>query len=130
MAALRGGPQQGRRFDRTSRESDIVAAELERVVTRRAPLLLRALPHHARKTVERHQRLAGIGPLLKLLDCDVIERLTPGAAREQRARNIDHMRRARPLVKQRRAALRAEAARSFRARVLVARDRGLTTGDA
>ncbi len=61
---------------------------------RRAALLLRALPDHAGKAFQRHQRLAGIGPFLQLFDGDVIERLPPGAAREQRARNVDHVRRA------------------------------------
>src|SRR5882757_11349013 len=73
-------------------------------------LLFRALPDHARKALQRHQRLAGVGPFLQFLDRDVIERLAAGAAREQRARDIDHVRRAGTLVDERRAALRAEAA--------------------
>jgi hypothetical protein len=45
-------------------------------------LLFRALPDHAGKAFQRHQRLAGVGPFLQFLDCDVIERLPAGATRE------------------------------------------------
>ena len=41
--------------------------------------LFRALPDHAGKTLQRHQRLAGIGPLLQLFNRDVVERLAAGA---------------------------------------------------
>src|SRR5882757_7165124 len=90
-------------------------------------LLFRALPDHARKTFQRHQRLAAVGPFLQFLDRDVIERLPPGAAGKQRARDVDHVWRARAFVEQRRAAMRAEMARG--ALVLVARDRRLAFGD-
>src|SRR6266700_1383007 len=43
-----------------------------------ALLLFRALPDHAGKTLQRHQRLAGISPFLQFLDRDVIERLAAG----------------------------------------------------
>ncbi len=63
------------------------------------PLLpFRALPDHARKTLQRHQRLAGIGPFLQFLDRDVIERLPAGAAGKQRARDVHHARRTRAFV--------------------------------
>ena len=48
-------------------------------------LLFRAMPDHAGKALQRHQRLAGIGPFLELFDRDVVERLTAGALVEQRA---------------------------------------------
>src|SRR6201996_6250145 len=76
-------------------------------------LLFRALPDHAGKTLQRHQRLAGIGPFLQLLDRDVIERLAAGAAREEGPRDVEHMRGARAFVSQRRAAAGAEAARGL-----------------
>src|SRR5712671_659442 len=94
-----------------------------------ALLLFRALPDHAGKTFQRHQRLAGISPLLQFLDRDVIERLPAGAPREQRARDVDHVRRARALVGERRAAMLAEAARGLGRLVLVARDGGLAARD-
>src|SRR5260370_8404599 len=78
-----------------------------------ALLPFRALPDHAGKTFQRHQRLAGIGPFLQLLDRDVIQRLAAGAAGEQRARDVHHVRRTRPLVSKPRAAMGAEAARGF-----------------
>src|ERR1700730_3640398 len=53
-------------------------------------LLFRALPHHAGKPFQRHQRLAGVGPLLQFLDGDMVERLPPGTAGEKRARNVYH----------------------------------------
>src|SRR6476659_3398168 len=94
-----------------------------------ALLPLRALPDHAGKTLQRHQRLAGIGPFLQFLDRDVIERLPTGAAGEQCARNVDHVRRAAALVGDRRAATGTEAAHGLRLGVLVARDLGLALGD-
>src|SRR3974390_2384428 len=105
--------------------SGILPPQLERVLAGGAPLLLRALPDHAGKTLQRHQRLAGPGPFLQLLDGEVIERLAAGPPREQRARDVDHVRRAGALVEQRRAAGRTEAARGLRCLILVARDRGL-----
>src|SRR5882672_12514082 len=95
-----------------------------------ALLLFRALPDHAGKAFQRHQRLAGIGPFLQFLDRDVIERLPAGAAREQRARNIDHVRRAGALIGNGRAAARAEASYGLGCLVLVTREAGLAFGDA
>src|ERR1700681_3065337 len=95
-----------------------------------ALLPFRALPDHAGKTFQRHQRLAGVGPLLQLLDGDVIERLTAGAAGEQRARDVHHVRRAGALVSKRCAAMGAEAAGGFRGLVLETRNRRLASGDA
>src|SRR5215472_5048433 len=118
------------REEEIAQVSDIVAGEVERVLARPSALSLRALPDHAGKALQRHQRLAGIGPFLQFLDGDVIERLASGAAREQRARDVDHMRRARAFVKQRRAACGAEAARSLRRKILVAPDQGLALDDA
>src|SRR6201981_1028323 len=60
--------------------SILIPRELEGILTRRASLLLGALPNHARKPLQRRQRLAGIGPFLQLFDGDVIERLATGAA--------------------------------------------------
>src|ERR1700750_446027 len=112
------------------RRSTVFTAELERVLAGTAALLFRTLPDHAGKALERHQRLAGIGPFLQLFDGDVIERLPSGAAREQRAGNVDHVRRAAALVQQRRAAGGAEAARSAGRLVFITSDRGLALDDA
>src|SRR5881396_3210916 len=76
----------------------------EQPVTIEALLPFRAMPDHAGKTFQRHQRLAGIRPFLQFLDRDVIERLAAGAAGEKRARDVHHVRRTRALVSQRRAA--------------------------
>src|ERR1700682_5577640 len=95
-----------------------------------ALLPFRALPNHARESLERHQRLAGIGPLLQLFDRDMIERLPAGAAGKKRARDVHHVRRARALVSKRRAAVCAEAARGLRRPVLVTRDARLALGNA
>src|SRR3954453_6350609 len=93
-------------------------------------VLFGALPDHARKTLERHQRRAGISPLLQFLDRDVIERLPAGAATEKRARDIHHMPWPRALVYDRRSAARAETAHRFAGSVLVAHDLALALGDA
>src|SRR5581483_5941128 len=107
-----------------------VARELEGILAGSPPLLLRALPDHAGKALQRHQRLAGIGPFLQLFDGDVIERLPSGATSEQRARDVDHVRRAATLIEQRRAASRTEVARGARRLVLITRDRSLAFDDA
>src|SRR5262245_23718954 len=54
-------------------------------------LLLGALPEHAGIALERHKRLAGIDPVLLLLEGDVIDRLTASAALKEGARNVDHV---------------------------------------
>src|SRR4029453_10195617 len=104
------------------------ASEAERIAAR-ALLLFRALPDHAGISLQRHQRFAGIGPFLQFLDRDVIERLPTGAAREQRAGDVDHMRRARSFEDDRRAAVRAETSRGFGRRILIPREAGLAPGD-
>src|ERR1700737_5089138 len=93
-------------------------------------LPLRALPDHAGKAFQRHQRLAGVGPLLQLLDGDMIKRLPAGTAGKKRARDVHHMRRTRALIKQRRAASRAKAPHGFRDLVLETRNPRLALGDA
>src|SRR6185369_17264489 len=69
-------------------------------------------------------------PFLKLFDRDVIERLAAGALVEQCAGDVDHVRSARPLVRDRRAAMGTEAARGPGGLVLVAGERGFPRGDA
>src|ERR1700730_4266554 len=112
-----------------SARTRVLTTEFEWIVAP-APLLFRALPDHAGKTLERHQRLAGVGPFLQFLDRNVIERLPAGAAPEKGARDVHHMRRAWAFVKQRRAAMRAETAYRLRRLVLVMRDSGFALGDA
>src|SRR5882757_8274472 len=77
-----------------------------------APLLPGGtLPHHAGIAFQGNQRLAEIRPVLQLGDGDVVARLTSGAAAEQRTRYVDHLRRVRPFVNERRSASAAEASR-------------------
>src|SRR6187397_1486388 len=71
--------------------SDIAARQLEGIIAR-AFFPFRALPDPAGKALQGDQRRAGIGPFLQLLDGVVVERLAAGAALEQRARDIDHVR--------------------------------------
>src|ERR1700716_975498 len=104
-------------------------ASSEQPVMIDAFLPFRALPDHAGKALQRHQRLAGVGPLLQLFDGNMIERLAPGAAGEKRARDVHHVRRTRALKKQRHAAPRAKAPHDFRGLVLEARDPGLALDD-
>src|SRR6185436_16881079 len=92
-------------------------------------LLFRALPDHAGISLQRRQRFAGVGPFLQFLDRNMIERLPPGAARKQRAGNVDHVGRARPLINNRRAAARAETSCGFGRLVLITREAGLALGD-
>jgi hypothetical protein len=75
----------------------------------RTPARFRAFPDNIGITLKRNKRGAFISPILKLLDCDVVARLAAGTAGEECPRDIDHMRGALALVKQRRPASRAEA---------------------
>src|SRR3954470_5864546 len=97
----------------------------------RLPALLpfRPIPHHARIALQRDEPLAPVGPLRPLIEADVIERLPTGAACKQRARDVDHLLGS-ALVDQRRAAAPAEAARTSRRLVLIARNLVLAGGDA
>src|SRR6185436_12856889 len=81
-------------------------------------------------TLEGNERRAGVDPVLQLVDAGVIQRLAAGAALEQRARDIDHVRRMRALVEQRRPAAAAEAAHRPGWLVLVARDLACSGGQA
>src|SRR5579859_1917509 len=88
------------------------------------------MPDHARKTLQWHQWFAGIGPFLQLFDRDVIQRLTSGAIREQRTWDVDHVRRTRALVNQRRAAALAERAPGLGRRIVEASDHVIARDDA
>src|SRR4051812_47736787 len=113
-----------------TRALHFLAPQLERILAARPLLLFRALPDYTGKTFQRYQRLTGIGPFLQLFDRDVIERLAAGAFPKQRTGNVDHVRPARALICDRRAAMRAEAARGLRCLVLVPGQRRLACGDA
>src|SRR5258706_5944294 len=76
-------------------------------------LPFRALPDHAGKTLQRHQRLAGIGPFLQFLDRDVIEWLAAGSAGKERTRDVHHVWRTGAFVKKGRAAGFAKTAHGF-----------------
>jgi hypothetical protein len=90
----------------------------------------RARPDDARETLQRIQPLAAIGPIGRLLDGDVIARLPSGALIEERARDVDHLRRVGALVEERRAAARAETAHRPRGLVPEPGDAGRALGDA
>src|SRR4051812_16188933 len=94
-----------------------------------ALLPFRPIPHHTRIALERNEPLAAIGPVLRLVDADMIDGLPPGAGFEQRTRDVDHLFPC-TLVDQRRAAASAEAARAGVRVVLIARDLVLASPDA
>src|SRR5271166_4637356 len=94
---------------RTSRSSGQVAfEELEDLGVARAAARFRALPDDARIAFQGDQSVAGVGPILKLLDAHVIAGLAASTAGEECARYIDHVRRALALVKQWRTTSAAE----------------------
>ena len=88
----------------------------------RAPARFRAFPDDTGMALQGDKPVACVGPVLKLLDRDVIAGLAAGAAGEECPRDIDHVRRALALVEQRRAASRAEASGRLRLRILEASD--------
>src|SRR5262245_19733386 len=92
-------------------------------------LLFGALPEHAGIALERHKPLAGIGPVLLLLEGDVIDRLAASAALKERARNVDHVPRAPALVDQRRAATPAETSHGARCLLLETANFAFASGD-
>src|ERR1700722_16723957 len=67
----------------------------------RALARFRAFPDDVRIALEGDKPVACVGPILKLLDGEVIAGLAAGTAAEECPRDIDHMRRALALVKQR-----------------------------
>ena len=74
-----------------------------------APPRFRAFPDDTWITLKRGKPIAGVDPILKLFDGYMIAGLAAGTAGEERPRDINHVRRAFALVKQRRPALGAEA---------------------
>src|ERR1700761_1628984 len=74
--------------------------------------------------------VAGVGPILKLLDGQVIAGLAPGTATEECARNIDHVLRALALVKQWSPAPGAEASGRVCLGIMEASDTSLAHHDA
>src|SRR5262249_13174232 len=95
-----------------------------------ALLPARPLPHHAWEAGQRMERLAPVSPIRRLLDGDMIARLPPGAALEQRTWDIHHLRRMCAHVEDRRATARAEVPRGPRRFVREACDLSLALGDA
>src|SRR5215218_8448391 len=89
-----------------------------------------AFPHNARIAFQGNQRFAEIGPVLELVDGDVIARLPARATPKERARDVDHMRRTSLFVDQRRSASGAKASGRSGGFVLKARDFGLALGHA
>jgi hypothetical protein len=105
-------------------------AFLKHTSYRSTPSLLRAFPNNPGKTIERNERLAGVGPFAQFVDSDMITRLSASPMIEQRTRNIDHMRRARAPVEERSATASAEAACGACRFVFVARNFTRALGDA
>jgi hypothetical protein len=66
--------------------------ELKVINVARAPTRFRALPDDTRIAFKRDKPVASIGPILKLFDGHVIAGLAAGTAREECARDIDHVR--------------------------------------
>jgi hypothetical protein len=91
----------------------------------RAPARFRAFPDDAGVALERDKPVACVGPILKLLDGEVIAGLAAGTAAEECPRDIDHVRRALALVKQRSPAPGAEASGRLCVRILEASDASL-----
>jgi hypothetical protein len=85
----------------------------------------RAFPDDTGMALEGDKPVAFVGPILKLLDGEVIAGLAAGTAAEECPRDIDHMRRALALVKQRRPAPGAEASGRLFVRILEASDASL-----
>jgi hypothetical protein len=108
--------------DTGTRRRDAPVEKLEVVNVARTPARFRAFPDDTGIALKRDKPVAYVGPILKLLDGHVIAGLAASTANEECARDIDHVRRALALVKQRRAAPRAEAAGRLRLRILEASD--------
>jgi hypothetical protein len=93
--------------DMRTRGRDAVE-DLNVIKLTRAPARFRAFPDDARVALEGDKPVACVGPILKLLDGEVIAGLAAGTAAEECPRDIDHVRRALAFVKQRSPAPRAE----------------------
>src|SRR5215471_14851400 len=102
--------------------SDAPVEEFEVINVARTPTRFRAFPDDTGIALEGDKPVAYVGPILKLLDGHVIAGLAAGTPAEECPRDIDHVRRALALVKQRRAAPGAEASGRLRLRVLEASD--------
>src|SRR6516165_1009068 len=92
----------------------------------RAPARFRAFPDDTGIALKGDKLGACVGPILKLLDGHVIAGLAAGTAGEECPRDIDHVRRALALVKQRSPAPRAEASGRPCLCILETRDASLT----
>src|SRR6516164_11286537 len=114
--------------DTRTRGRDAPVEELRVINVARAPARFRAFPDDTGIALEGNEPFTGVRPILKLLDRHVIAGLAAGAAGEERARDIDHMRRAPALVEQRRATSATEAPGRLRFRILEANDVSVTLG--
>ena len=91
-----------------------------------APARFRAFPDDTGVALEGDKPVACVGPILKLLDGEVIAGLAAGTAAEECPRNIDHPRRALAFVKQRSPAPETEASGRLCVRIREASDTSLT----
>src|SRR5713101_3417229 len=94
----------------------------QRYQVARAPARFRAFPDETGIALKGDKPVACVGPILKLLDGHVIARLADGTAAEECPRDIDHVRRALALVKQRSPAPGAEASGRLCLRILEVSD--------
>jgi hypothetical protein len=90
----------------------------------------RTLPTDAGETLERGKWRARVSPVAQLRDGGMVQRLPPGAAREESTGNVYHVRRMRSFVKDRCATTFAEAACGLRAFVFVTGDFFFAVGHA
>jgi hypothetical protein len=111
--------------DMGTRGRDAPVEELNAVNIARAPARFRAFPDDTGIALKRDKPVACVGPILQLLDGQVIAGLAAGTAGEQCPRDIDHVRRALALVKQRRPAPGAEASGRLCLRILEVSDASL-----
>src|SRR5216684_7643864 len=111
--------------DMRTRGRDAPVEELNVINVARTPARFRAFPDDTGIALKGDKPVACVGPILKLLDRRVIAGLAAGTAGEECPRNIDHVRRALALVKQRRPAPAAEASRRLCLRILEASDASL-----
>src|SRR5712691_10422913 len=95
--------------DMRTRGRDAPVQELNVINVARAPARFPAFPDDTGIALKGDKPVACVGPILKLLDGHVIAGLAAGTPGEECPRDIDHVRRALALVKQRHPAPGAEA---------------------
>jgi hypothetical protein len=105
-----------RRADQADRQVNLVEsrAVILEPISRLTPLLPGgvpggALPYYSGKSLQGNERLAQVGPVLQLVDGNMIAGLPARAAAEESARYVDHVRRTGSFINKRRSAAGAKA---------------------